>query len=228
VAVPRVRERWQRDRIGSALYDAGVKHGRVARPCGRLMWGTDVRRLYGEIARLGSVPEGLAILDVPCGGGIAFRGLEPGRQVRYVAGDLSPFMLARARREAARLGLEGIEFVEADIERLPLADASFDLCISYNSLHCFPAPARAVAEMARVVRPGGELRGSTAVTGTGAHHDALIALYRRIGIFGACGGPADVRSWLEAAPLEEIRIERDGAIVYFAARRGSAEPTERR
>jgi ubiquinone/menaquinone biosynthesis C-methylase UbiE len=218
-----VRERWQRDVFMSALYDAAVKHERAARPFGRLMWNTDVRRLYAEIRRLASVPEGTSILDVPCGGGVAFRGLPAGRAVRYVAADLSPSMLARARSEAARRGLEQIELIEADVEHLPFESERFDLCIAYNSLHCLPAPARALAELMRVLRVGGELRGSAAVTGVGRRHDALIRLYQRAGIFGACGTPDDLRTWLRSSGFEGIRIDRDGAVAYFFGRRpGSA------
>ena len=102
------------------------------------------------------------ILDVPCGGGVAFRGLRPGQRVRYVAADLSPLMLGRARAEAKRRDLHQIEFTEADVEALPFKDASFDLCVSCTGLHCFPDPA-AVSEIARVLRPGGVLRGTTLV-----------------------------------------------------------------
>jgi ubiquinone/menaquinone biosynthesis C-methylase UbiE len=217
------RERWRRDAFMSALYDAGVKHERAARVFGHLMWGTDVRRLYSEIASLASLPEGAVILDVPCGGGLAFRGLRPERRVRYLAADLSPHMLKRARREAARLGVDGVEFVEADVEELPFEDQSFDLCIAYNSLHCFPAPARALAEVARVLRVGGELRGSTAITGAGRRQDALIRLYRRVGIFGAFVTPEELRAWLLDAGLDQIRIDRDGAVAYFSSRRAESD-----
>jgi ubiquinone/menaquinone biosynthesis C-methylase UbiE len=46
--------------------------------------------------------------------------------VRYVAGDLSPAMLRRARAAAKRRDLNQIEFTEADVEALPPDDASFD------------------------------------------------------------------------------------------------------
>ena len=55
-------------------------------------------QLKGDIARLAEAPDGTVILDVPCGGGVAFRGLRPGQRVRYVAADLSPVMLGRAPR----------------------------------------------------------------------------------------------------------------------------------
>jgi SAM-dependent methyltransferase len=217
--MPGVRERWRTARFSATIYDAAVERERVARPFGWLMWGTDTRRLYRDIARLGEQPSGSAILDVPCGGGVALRGLRRGQSVRYVAADLSPVMLERARSEATRRGLSQIEFVETDVELLPFADASFDLCITYNSLHCFADPPAALAEMVRVVRSGGGLRGSSAITGAGARQDAIIRAYRRAGIFGRCGSIDEVRGWLEHAGLVDVDLDRSGAVAYLRGTR---------
>jgi ubiquinone/menaquinone biosynthesis C-methylase UbiE len=122
------------------------------------------------------VPDGAAILDAPCGGGLAFRALGRRQRVRYVAADLSRGMLRRARRVAERRGLGQIEFVEADIESLPFKDASFDLCLCFNSLHCFDRPQAALSEVARCLRPGGRLVGDSAIRGAGRRYDALIAV----------------------------------------------------
>jgi SAM-dependent methyltransferase len=97
-----VREQWREGRINAALYDEVVERERLARVFGALLWGTDAGRLFRDIALLGEVPDGSAILDVPCGGGLALRGLRPGQAVRYVAADLSPVMLDRARGQAER------------------------------------------------------------------------------------------------------------------------------
>jgi SAM-dependent methyltransferase len=214
-----VRERWRRDRLPAISYDAIVERERLARLFGRLIWGADTRRLFREIGRLGSEPAGSKILDVPCGGGVAFRGLRPDQDVRYVAADLSPVMLERARREASRRGLEQIEFAEADVESLPFEDASFDLCVTYNSIHCFPDPPAAIAEMARVIGLGGALRGTTAVKGTGRRQDAFIRLNQRAGTFGPGGTADDLKRWLREAGLVEAEIERDGGLAYLSARR---------
>ncbi len=61
-----------------------------------------------------------------------------GQRVRYVAGDLSPVMLRRARAEAKRRELDQIVFTEADVEALPFEDASFDLCVSYTDTIAAP------------------------------------------------------------------------------------------
>src|SRR3984893_18851553 len=97
--------RWRRDRISAVLYDLGVEHERVAAALGRLLWGSDVRRLYSEQHLLAFLPEGSLVIDIPCGGGVAFRGLESGRRLPYLPVDLSRALIVRARREAARRGL---------------------------------------------------------------------------------------------------------------------------
>lgn len=60
------------------------------------------------------------------------------------------------------------------------------------------------------------------MTGAGRRHDALIRIYRRAGIFGAGGTLDDLQAWLEVAGLDGIRIEPDGAIAYFSARRAGS------
>jgi ubiquinone/menaquinone biosynthesis C-methylase UbiE len=211
-----VRERWRSERLAAVLYDAGVERERVARVAGLAMWGTDTRLLYADIARVGELPDGASVLDVPCGGGVAFRGIRPGQRVRYVAVDLNPTMLARARREAGRRGVSGrVEIVEGDIESLPFEAASFDLCISYNGLHCLPDPPGALIEMARVLRPGGVLRGTSAVTGAGPRQDALIALYRRAGVFGMTRSAEELAGWLRRVGLNQVSVKSSGAVAAF-------------
>ncbi|MER7459154.1 methyltransferase domain-containing protein [Micromonospora sp. NPDC126480] len=70
--------------------------------------------------------------------------------------DLSPAMLAVARRRAADLGRE-VDLREGDAEHLPFADGSFDTVVCALSLCSIPDPAAAVGEMARVLVPGGRL-----------------------------------------------------------------------
>jgi ubiquinone/menaquinone biosynthesis C-methylase UbiE len=167
VTVPDLRERWRTSFIEATTYDWAVEHEHVAGVLGRLIWGTDTAAFYRDIARLSELPVDTSVLDIPCGGGVAFRGLRPEHELDYVAADLSPVMLRRARAEAERRGIHWIEFVEADVEALPFSDRSFDLCITYTGLHCFPDPRAAIAGMARVLRPGGELRGTSVIKRAG-------------------------------------------------------------
>ncbi len=120
--MPDLRERWRTGFIEATAYDWAVEHERAAGLLGRLVWGTDTSAFYREIAMLSELPAGTRVLDIPCGGGVAFRGLRPERELRYVAADLSPVMLRRARAEADRRGIHWIEFAEADVEALPFED----------------------------------------------------------------------------------------------------------
>lgn len=70
--------------------------------------------------------------------------------------ELSPAMLAIARRHAADLGRDA-DLHEGDAERLPFTDASFDTVVCALSLCTIPNPARAISEMHRVLVPGGRL-----------------------------------------------------------------------
>jgi ubiquinone/menaquinone biosynthesis C-methylase UbiE len=77
-------------------------------------------------------------------------------EVTVTGVELSPAMLDIARTRAAELG-RVVELREADAEDLPFADGSFDTVVCTLSLCTIPDHARAIAEMARVLRPGGRL-----------------------------------------------------------------------
>jgi ubiquinone/menaquinone biosynthesis C-methylase UbiE len=127
--------------------------------------------------------------------------------------------LRRARAEAKRRDLDQIEFIEADVEGLPFDDASFDLCVSYTGLHCFPDPAAAVSEIARVLRPGGVFRGTMIARRAGLRQDALARLYQIAGVFGPSGTSDELESWLADAGMLDVSTRSDGALAYFSALR---------
>jgi ubiquinone/menaquinone biosynthesis C-methylase UbiE len=88
-------------------------------------------------------------LEVAIGTGRNLPFYPPG--VRLTGIELSPAMLAIARRRAAELGAE-VDLREGNAEALPFADNSFDSVVC-----AIPDHAKAIAEMARVLKPGGKL-----------------------------------------------------------------------
>jgi ubiquinone/menaquinone biosynthesis C-methylase UbiE len=86
--------------------------------------------------------------------------------VRLTGLDFSPAMLAQARARAAELGRE-IELREGDAQALPFPDASFDTVVCTLGLCGFPDERSAIAEMHRVLRPGGKL---LLLDHVGSHH----------------------------------------------------------
>ncbi|MEV0247027.1 class I SAM-dependent methyltransferase [Nocardia sp. NPDC050712] len=206
-------------RVWGGGYDAVAEREALARPAGRALWGTDVGLFYRSMEFLAELPDGTAVLDVPCGGGVALRGLRADQRVRYVASDISAAMLERARARATRQGVMGVEYVAADIEAMPFADNEFDVCVSYNGLHCLPHPAAALREIARCLRPGGRLVGSCVVRRAGMRSEAFQAFARQVGMFGQSGSREDVGRWIAEAGLVIERLECSGPILYFAAAR---------
>ena len=102
---------------------------------------------------------GERVLDAGCGcGADAFLSARAvGPSGRVVGVDLVPEMLEAPRAAAAAAGLRHLEFLEGDLERLPLPDGSFDLAISNGALNLVPDKDAAYRELARVLRPGGVL-----------------------------------------------------------------------
>lgn len=113
------------------------------------------RRLAGDIA--GTAPRDGAVLDVGTGPGVLLVELARRRpDLRLTGVDLSPDMVAAAERNARPFG-DRITVRVADVADLPFPDGSFDLVVSSLSLHHWDQPEAAVAQLARVLRPGGQL-----------------------------------------------------------------------
>lgn len=132
----------------------------TADPCGPEVEGAEAllasRRAYAPwiAAALDYAgAAGLDVLDVGCGQGIDL--CEYARVGANATGvDLTPRHVQLARKHLVELGLEA-RVEEADAERLPFADASFDRVSSNGVLHHTPDLAAALSEIRRVLRPGG-------------------------------------------------------------------------
>jgi demethylmenaquinone methyltransferase/2-methoxy-6-polyprenyl-1,4-benzoquinol methylase len=133
------------DRIFAPLGPTYARWGRI------LSFGQDPRWRRFLVARL-TEPPGARVLDVATGTGLVASELLA-RGYRVTGVDQSAGMLATARE---RLG-ERVELVEARAESLPFPDASFDALTVTYLLRYVDDPAATLAELARVVRPGGTI-----------------------------------------------------------------------
>src|SRR5579885_473227 len=112
-----------------------------------------------QLVKHAGIKKGDKVLDVACGTGVvALTAARLGAQVKGL--DLSPVLLERANWNAELAGLS-IEFTEGDVESLPYQDGEFDVVASQFGHMFAPRPSVAVAEMLRVLKPGGTIAFST-------------------------------------------------------------------
>lgn len=188
-------------------------------------WEAAARGLVG-LAALGDV------LDVASGDGALAELVAP-RARSVTCLDLSARVVAAGRERLART--PSVRFLAGDMHALPFEDARFDQLLLINSLSYSQSPKRAVAEAARVLRPGGDL---VAVVLKTHRHGSVAAAYdhRQFGF-----QPGRLRSLLDGAGLDVSRCEvtsREKRAPHFeiitayarrrVGRRGSRPPTRRK
>jgi SAM-dependent methyltransferase len=206
-----------------AVYDFYIERPWLMQVIGRMVWGIDARPLYQAMAAIEGLGAGETVIDVPCGGGVALRALSPGQQISYLAGDIDPEMVERTRRRAAARGLTQVQVEIADMEALPYEDAAADVFVSFSGLHMVDDPARALREVARCIRPGGELLGTTFLREGGRRQRAIFERGAKRG-HPVPPAVADLMEMFEAAGVEDVEVEpRRG----FAAFRGTRTALDR-
>ena len=113
----------------------------------------------GNPTAVAELREGETVLDLGSGGGIdvLLSAARVGPTGRAIGLDMTPEMLALARRNAAEAGATNVEFVEGTIEAIPLPSASIDVVISNCVINLAADKPAVLAEIARVLRPGGRM-----------------------------------------------------------------------
>jgi demethylmenaquinone methyltransferase/2-methoxy-6-polyprenyl-1,4-benzoquinol methylase len=196
---------------------------------------------------------GERVLDVACGTGLVTAELLARADCSVVGLDQSPQMLAAARARFAPPAAERrVQLLQGEAEALPFADASFDALTVTYLLRYVDDPAATVAELARVVRPGGRLASLEFGVPTWAPARAAWWLYTRAalpllgglvsrewarvgrflgpsitGFYARHPLPALVGYW-RAAGLEDVQVRRIsfGGGVVMSAVRASAPPAQ--
>ena len=109
---------------------------------------------------LGRLAAGERVLDLGSGAGTdsLVAAQMVGDSGRVTGIDMTPEMLAKARAAAAEMGAPNVEFLEADAERLPFPDASFDVVISNGVIDLIPDKDAVFGELSRVLVPAGRLQ----------------------------------------------------------------------
>jgi len=117
-----------------------------------------VQRFYEapHLSRLGATVKDGRVLEVGCGRGVGIAMLLDEFHAAHVHGiDLDPLQIERARKRLRDRHDGRIDLRVAKVEELPFADASFDAVFDFGILHHVPAWQVGVAEIRRVLKPGG-------------------------------------------------------------------------
>jgi ubiquinone/menaquinone biosynthesis C-methylase UbiE len=148
-------------------------------------------------------------IDLGAGTG-ANLALYPDAVTDLVLAEPDPHMLKRLRVKAGEAGVDA-EVVGASAENLPFADSSFDTAVFTLVLCTVPNPAAALAETARILRPGGRLLFVEHVrageAGLARWQDRLEKPWRFIG--DGCHCNRDTVATIEASPLTVEQLERE-------------------
>jgi ubiquinone/menaquinone biosynthesis C-methylase UbiE len=160
----------------------------------------------GHYLDLAALREGECVVDLGSGSGtdLFCAAVLVGPGGRAIGIDMTPAQLDKARRLRDAHGLSQVELVEARIEDVPLEDGIADCVVSNGVINLAPDKARVLAEVARLLKPGGRLALADIVSGR-----PLVGRTRRqTDLWAACIGGAIPRdSYFEAIEQAGLRVE---------------------
>jgi SAM-dependent methyltransferase len=184
-------------------------------------------RMGYSAAELAAVPEG-ANLGLGCGNPQAIAALRSGevvvdlgsgagfdcflaaRQVgpagRVIGVDMTHEMLKKARGNAARLGVDNVEFRLGEIEHLPIADHTADVIMSNCVINLVPDKAQVYREAYRVLKPGGRLAISDVVNIARLSNDLAEDPSLLCGCIAGAAPAEQVEAWLAETGFVDIRV----------------------
>jgi len=154
-----------------------------------------------------------AMVEFGCGTGTTALKLAPA-VARIVASDISPEMITIAGEKAAAEGVSNVEFAVATPEAAPWPNASFDAAIAFNLLHLIEARQAALANIHRLLKPGGLFISKTPCLGdANPIYRVLVPVMRMVGKapYVAFFSNNDLEREIAAAGFEIIARERHGS-----------------
>lgn len=133
---------------------------------------------------------------------------ETGETGKVIGIDFSPQMIERARNNAARRGFTNIEFIEGDIEEMPVADNTADVVVSNCVLNLLPEKDRIFKEVFRVLKPGGHFCISDVVLNGVFPKEFTDNAAMYAGCIASAIQREDYLKEIELANFVHIRVER--------------------
>ncbi|MFI5311529.1 MAG: class I SAM-dependent methyltransferase [Gemmatimonadales bacterium] len=188
-------------------------------------WSAQLEPAQGKLMELAALQPGERVLDVACGSGlVTLRAAAAVGEAGSVVGvDISEEMVRLLQQVVARAGLSNVTAERMDAEDLRLPDASVDTALCALGLMYVPEPRAALAEMLRVLRPGG--RAVAAVWGARANcgwADIFPIVDARVQsevcpMFFQLGNGDGLRWTMNAAGFTDIVVERISTTLRYAS-----------
>jgi ubiquinone/menaquinone biosynthesis C-methylase UbiE len=188
-------------------------YGMLAPLWGWLMNSGNRRMITRAVGLLNYGPSS-RVLEVGFGGGVGLRLILPRLlEGRLTATDLSNAFLRAARSEfASDLAAGRLELFRAPVEQLPSENASFDAVLTVNTIYFWTAPERAMAELHRVLRVGGQLV-------VAFRRASILERYRYARLELSLYEPAVVQALLQRSGFRDTRLteHHDDRLGYWCA-----------
>jgi ubiquinone/menaquinone biosynthesis C-methylase UbiE len=188
-------------------------------------WRAQLQPAQARLLALADIKPGAHVLDIACGTGLVTfpAARAAGAAGRVVGTDLSEEMVNRAADEARALGLTQVTFQRMDAEDLELEPESFDVALCALGLMYVPDPSKALAEMRRLLRPGG--RAVAAVWGERRHcgwAEIFPIVDRRVAsdvcpMFFQLGTGDMLQNLMHTAGFEDVRADRISTTLEYAS-----------
>jgi arsenite methyltransferase len=163
----------------------------------------------GNPTALAELKPGEIVLDLGSGGGIdvllSARRVAPGGKAFGL--DMTDEMLALARENQKKAGVENVEFLKGEIENIPLPDNSVDVIISNCVINLSADKGRVLREAFRVLKPGGRFAVSDVVTKGDIPSDIKKSMLLWVGCVAGALEEEEYREKLSAAGFEKIDVE---------------------
>jgi arsenite methyltransferase len=199
------------DAFGAALYDAADRDA-VPDTASLASLGC------GNPTAVAALHEGDVVLDLGSGGGIDV--LLSARRVGptgYAYGlDMTDEMLALARENQAKAGIDNVRWLRGHIEEIPLPTGSVDVVISNCVINLSGDKAQVLREAARVLRPGGRLAVSDVISDEGMDDATRTDMEAFTGCIAGALTRAEYEGALSDAGLIDIEIEETHRVHEFA------------
>jgi arsenite methyltransferase len=163
----------------------------------------------GNPTALAQLKAGEVVLDLGSGGGIdvLLSAKRVGPTGKAYGLDMTDEMLALARQNQQKSGIENVEFLEGEIENIPLPDNSVDVIISNCVINLSANKDRVLSEAFRVLKPGGRFAVSDVVTRGDVPDEIREHMLLWVGCIAGALKDSDYRAKLAQAGFTEIEIE---------------------